>query len=364
MSFASSTKKQPFLSQFAGVMESVKTGTAMAMLAVLALVVFASNSSRAETVIVSTLAGGEAGFADGQGGNARFYYPHGIAIDTAGNLYVADMKNNCIRKVTSKGEVSTFAGGESGFADGQGSAARLFLMPSKIAIDAAGDLYVTDMVGRRIRKVTQKGEVSTLTGSEYGVALDAPRFSDIAIDAAGDLYAVNEGNNRISKVTPAGEVNDFVGGRRGFADGQGSAAQFHVPTGIVIDAVGNLYVADTFNHRIRRVTPSGEVSTLAGSEEGFADGQGSAARFNEPSGIAIDADGNLYVVDRSNHSIRKVTPRGEVSTLAGDGKKGFADGQGSAARFNNPSSIAVDVTGNLYVADFNHRIRKIVIQRP
>jgi len=240
-----------------------------------------------------------------------------------GNLYVTDYGNNRIRKVTPKGEVSTLAGGEYGFSDGQGSAAR-FIGPTGIAIDAAGNLYVADMWNYRIRKVTPKGEVSTLAG----------------------------------------------GDEAGFADGEGSAARFDNPYHIAIDAADNLYVTDLVNYRIRKITPEGKVSTLAGGVDefgmgSFADGEGSAARFFLPSGIASDAAGTLYVADTANHRIRKVTSKGEVSTLAGDGEEGFADGEGSAARFDMPRGIAIGAAGDLYVVDGdNYRIRKIVIHCP
>jgi sugar lactone lactonase YvrE len=256
-----------------------------------------------------------------------FWRPHGITIDAAGNLYVAETNNSRIRKVTPKGEVSTLAGSEMGFADGSGSDAR-FYIPEGIAIDATGNLYVADTYNNRIRKVTPKGKVSTLAGS----------------------------------------------GEEGFADGQGNTAQFNRPSGIAIDAAGNLYVADFWNSRIRKITVKGEVSTLAGSdEEGLADGQGSSARFDGPSGITIDAAGNLYVTDVRNNRIRMVTSEGEVSTLAGsdsidpdeDEVGGFADGEGSVAKFDGPSGIAIDAAGNLYVSDSNnYRIRKIEIRRP
>ena len=153
----------------------------------------------------------------------------------------------------------------------------------------------------------------------------------ITIDAAGNLYVADTWNHRIRKVTSVGEVSTIAGSGQGFSNGQGTTAQFDTPVSITIDAAGNLYVADTWNHRIRKITPNGGVSTLAGSgQPGFVDGRGSAARFYRPSGITIDATGNLYVADTNNHSIRKVTPEGVVSTLAGGGE-GFADGQGRAA---------------------------------
>ncbi|MDR2208256.1 MAG: hypothetical protein LBE22_04700 [Azoarcus sp.] len=323
----------------------------------------------AKTVKVSTFAGSEGGFADGVGSDARFLSPSSIAIDAAGNLYVADFGNDRIRKITPTGEVSTFAGGEAGFADGIGSAAR-FYRPIGIASDAAGNLYVTDRWNHRIRKITPAGEVSTLAGSESGFADgiggDAKFYcpEGIVSDAAGHLYVTDNENHRIRKITPAGEVSTLAGGEEGFADGTGSDARFNRPLGITIDAAGNLYVADTDNRRIRKITPAGEVSTLAGSEEGFADGVGGDARFSGPYGVAIDAAGYLYVADTFNHRIRKITPAGEVSTLAG-GEEGFADGVGSDARFYGPASIAIDAAGNLYVADSgNNRIRKIEIRRP
>jgi sugar lactone lactonase YvrE len=327
------------------------------------------SGERAKVAKVSTLAGGEEGFADGVGGDAMFFDPFGIASDVAGNLYVADFGNHRIRKITPAGEVRTFAGGEEGFADGIGSDA-MFSGPFGIASDAAGNLYVADGGNHRIRKVTPTGEVSTFAGGEAGFAdgigSDAKFFgpAGIASDAAGNLYVAEMGNNRIRKITPAGEVSTLAGGERGFADGVGSDAMFRGPVGIAIDAAGNLYVADMDNNRIRKITPAGKVSTLAGGEAGFAKGIGSIAKFNCPSSIAIDAAGNLYVADGGNHRIRKITPAGEVSMLAG-GEKGFADGFGSGARFNNPAGIAIDAAGNLYVADFgNGLIRKIEIRRP
>jgi len=397
MSFAPSTQKQPFLFQSANVIKSIKTGTAVAVLAALFLAACANHPSgemntesrsvaqdASQTVIVSTLAGSEQDFADGQGDVARFNHPVGIAIDAAGNLYVADQGNHCIRKITPNGEVSTLAGGMAGFADGERLNAQ-FSTPLGIAIDVADNLYVADWGNYRIRKVTPGGEVSTLVddwedgGSFADSDASVARFhqpSGIAMDRAGNLYVTDTRNHRIRKVTQKGEISTLAGGKEGFADGEGHNAQFRYPEGIAIDTAGNLYVADIYNHRIRKVTMRGEVSTLAGSgstgydKGGFVDGEGQNARFNEPRDIAIDAVGNLYVTDSGNHRIRKVTPEGEVNTLAGSGPTGpyvigFVDGEGQNARFNEPRGIAIDAMGNLYVTDSgNHRIRKIVIERP
>ena len=221
--------------------------------------------------------------------------------------------------------------------------------------------------------------VTTFAGSDEKGYADGPggeaqfnKPSDIVMDTAGNLYVAEIFNHRIRKITPQGEVSTFAGSGEageeagGYADGPGSLARFNAPVGIAIDAKGNLYVADALNHRIRKITPKGEVSTFAGSGEtgekagGYADGPASAARFNVPHGLAFDAKGNLYVADAQNHCIRTITPRGEVSTFAGSCKKqGYADGMGSAAQFRWPAGIAIDAKGSLYVADDSHHIRKI-----
>ncbi|MDR1849757.1 MAG: hypothetical protein LBQ75_06940 [Zoogloeaceae bacterium] len=363
MSFEHSCNKQSFLTR------ARKIHPTMLFLA-LFLVACLNSPSQAETVIVSTFAGGERGFADGQGSTAQFDYPYSIAIDAADNFYVTEERNSRIRKITPKGKVSTLAGGgnpigyeRDDFADGQGSAAR-FKKPTGIAIDTAGNLYVADMWNHRIRKVTPKGVVSTIAGGEKGFADgegSVAQFhepSGIAIDAAGNLYIADTNNYRIRKIAPKGKVSTLVDGALKGSD------MLYGPSSIAIDAAGNLYVTDMVTNHIHKITPNGKISSLVSGGYGFADGEGSAARFKDPQGIAIDAAGNLYVADRDNHRIRKVTPKGKVSTLAG-GEAGFADGQGSAARFNEPHGIAIDAAGNLYVADMlNHRIRKITIQNP
>jgi sugar lactone lactonase YvrE len=187
----------------------------------------------------------------------------------------------------------------------------------------------------------------------------------VTVDSSGNLYIADSGNDTIRKITSAGVVSTFAGtaGTPGSADGTGTAASFSAPTGITVDAGGNLYVADTGNDTIRKITPAGVVSTLAGTAgtPGSADGTGSAAGFYFPRGIAIDPSGNLYVADSGNETIRKITPAGVVSTLAGTaGTPGAADGTGSAASFASPQGITLDSAGNLYVADMNNNtIRKI-----
>jgi len=263
--------------------------------------------------------------------------------------------------------VSALAGsGTAGFADGTGTAAR-FNQPYGVAVDASGNVYVGDYYNHRIRKITPVGVVTTLAGSTQGFANGtgtAARFNypeGVAIDVSGNVYVADCENNRIRKITPAGAVTTLAGsGAWGFADGTGTAAQFNYPEGVAIDVSGNVYVGDFGNHRIRKITPAGVVTTLAGDgTAGYKDATGAAAQFTYPSGVAVDASGNVYVGDFGNHRIRKITPAGVVTTLAGDGAAGFKNATGTAARFDNPCGVAV-VSGNVYVTDWsNYRIRKI-----
>jgi len=338
---------------------------------------------------VTTLAGtaGSYGSADGTGTAARFDWPYGVAVDGAGNVFVADSGNNTIRKVTPTGVVTTLAGtaGSRGSADGTGAAAR-FSGPYGVAVDGAGNVFVADQGNYTIRKVTPAGVVTTLAGSagsdgsEDGVGA-AARFSDpsgVAVDGAGNVFVAESGNiadsgeSTIRKITPAGVVTTLAGtaGSSGSADGTGAAARFYQPSGVAVDGAGNVLVADRGNNTIRKITPAGVVTTLAGSagSSGSADGTGAVARFSitymystGPGGIAVDGASNIFVADTNNNTIRKITPAGVVTTLAGTaGSDGSADGTGAAARFIDPSGVAVDGAGNVFVADFNnHTIRKI-----
>jgi sugar lactone lactonase YvrE len=318
---------------------------------------------------------GTPGSADGTGSSAQFSGPYGVALDTSGNLFVADRNNDLIRKVTSGGAVTTLAGeaGSSGSVDGTGSAAR-FSQPAGVAVGSGNDVYVADSNNNTIRRITSQGVVTTLagtagtSGSIDGTAglLNQPR--GIAIDTSGNLYVADFGNNLIRKVTQGGLLSTFAGAAAtasvtnttgapanpGHADGTGAAASFNQPGGIAIDASGNLYVADTGNDTIRMVTSAGVVTTLAGSPglAGSTDGTGSAARFNGPRGVAVDGNGNVYVADGGNSAVRKVTPGGVVTTLAGlPGNFANVEGTGAAAIFDGPSGIAVDSGGNLYLSE-------------
>jgi sugar lactone lactonase YvrE len=324
----------------------------------------------------TTLAGGaECGSGDGTATTARFCSPHGIVRDAAGNLFVSDASNATIQRLGTDGQVTTLAGLAPiyGTADGTGSSAR-FSSPFGIAADSAGALYVTNAFAT-IRKITTSGVVTTLAGnaSLARVATDgigqAATFSNprgIASDAEDNLLVVDSFAQIIRRVTPQGAVSTFAGtpNEGGFTSGPRTSAQFRYPNDVAVDAAGTVYVADTWNHMIRRITTDGRVDGwVGGSAElsGSSDGNGGLARFNYPSGITVDTAGNVYVSDRSNHTIRKITSSGDVSTLAGSaGMPGSADGQGSAARFNYPMGLKADSAGNLYVADSNNNtIRKI-----
>lgn len=332
--------------------------------------------------VVTTLAGlaGHPGAVDGVGSEARFDFPYGLAVDNSGSVYVADWLNDAVRKLTpleTNWVATTLAGfgGNLGSADGTLTDAK-FKGPAGVAADGLGGVYIADQVNHTIRKLTSGGEVTTLAGlagsagAQDGTGSEA-RFSrpqGVAVDGAGNVYVGDFGNNTIRKITPAGAVTTLAGLPGidgGSADGTGSAARFSNPYGLALDSATNLYVADSNNYTIRRVSPAGFVTTRAGSagNPGSADGIGTAARFNNPSGVAVDNASNIYVADTWNHTIRKVTPARVVTTIAGlAGNPGSADGTGSDARFYFPSGIAADGTGNVYVADaYNNTIRKLTL---
>lgn len=340
------------------------------------------SDSRAKTVrkvspagVVSTVAGiplsGNLPI-DGSREVATFASPGGIARDLSGNLYLAEAIFDSIRKIAPDGKVSTFANiGILGSA-----------MPVGLAIDAYGNIFAAAMTKNVILKINPAGIVTTFVGRDYiegsadGTGSNANFNSPfgVAIDVNGNLFVSDNRNHTIRKITPAGGVTTVAGapGIAGASDGVGAAARFRNPAGITVDRNGNLYVVDNGNRTIRKVTPAGVVSTVAGTAlvKEAADGYGASASFKDPYGIVVDAAGNLFVSDCGSNTIRKLVPNDNtrtvtitppqtvfpetaiVTTLAGSpGKTGAVDGQGTDARFGNPTSIAVDSAGNIFVGD-------------
>jgi sugar lactone lactonase YvrE len=295
---------------------------------------------------------------------ATLNFPIGIAVDISGTIYVADTYNNRIRKITSSGVESTLAGsGISGTSDGTGINAK-FYNPHGIAVDSLGNVYVSDIFSSRLRKITPSGVVTTLSSNLFFVSSPSTVFMilsyGITVDTSGNLFISDSNNHRILKLTTSGVMNTLAGsGYAGYSDGTGVNALFNGPLGLSLDAFGNFYVADTFNIRIRKITSSGIVTTLAGSTRSL-DATGTNARFFNPSGVSVGSSGNIYVADTDNHRIRKITSSGVVTTLAGSGTAGLTDGTGTNSKFDSPYGLTCDTSGNVYVADLNnHRIRKI-----
>lgn len=318
--------------------------------------------------MVTTITGdGDTSLVNGPITIATFHFPDDVAVAPDGSLFVSDGDNRAIRKI-SGGQVSNFAGGSFGIINGTGSSAR-FKFPTSLAFDAAGNLYTADARDPRIRKINSAAMVTTYAGIDEegfadGVAATA-RFrgeNRIATDEMGNIYVADAQNNRIRKISVSGLVTTLAGSdTAGFRDGQGKSALFNFPCGIAIDKAGNIYVSDGSNFSIRKITPDGWVTTVAGKkEQGHVDGDKNAASFEFPGDMVVDVQDNIYVVDISR--IRRVTPEGNVSTIAGS-TDGFEDGEGVNAKFFTPDGLGIDALGNIYVADTNNnRIRKISLE--
>jgi uncharacterized protein (TIGR03437 family) len=326
--------------------------------------------------IITTVAGdsGQGGFS-GDGGpatQALLANPNAIAFDSSGNLYIVDSSNQRIRMVSaSTGIISTIAGtGGLGFTgDGGPAISATFSNPDGIAVDSSGNIYIADQFAGRIRKFSVGGIITTVAGggSSLGDNLPATQaqlsaLRGVAVDASGSLYIADPFNERILRVGTNGIISTIAGtGQAGFS-GDGSlatAAMFSTPSGVALDASGNVYVADLDNNRIRRVVQGGTVTTIAGTASSVGDGGPSRqARLTSPNSVAVDSSGNLYIADPNANRVRKVTPSGTITTVAGTGQTGRGGDNGPAALavLNNPQSVALDSGGNLYIADTGNTV--------
>ena len=340
---------------------------------VITFTTLAANSA-GNVVSVSTFAGSSgAGYMDGAASGALFNNPQGVSVDSKGNVFVSDSFNDLIREISSTGNVTTIAGNQNaGLVNGAALSAE-FYAPCGQVVDANGNIYVSDQGNNVIRKITPAGVVTTYAGTGLAGyrngAVDSAHLTSssdslarfnhpqgLCIDASGNLYVADRGNNVIREIMPNGRTKTIAGNKvKGFIDATDAAAFFNNPTGVALDSKGNLWVTDQGNSALRKISSSGVVTTIFGSPS-----QTSLLGF--PSAIAIDSKGNLYIADESGR-IFEYTTAGVLNVLAGTyNVPGLTDGAGSAALFNYPQSITVDANGNIYVADqYNNCIRKITV---
>ena len=342
---------------------------------------FTLTVAAAVSPIITTVAGtGVPGYSGdgGQATKAQLYYPYGAAVDGSGNLYIAGYFDHRIRKVAPSGIITTVAGnGTAGYSgDGGPAASAQLYFPRSVVVDGSGNLYIADSANHRIRKVSPSGIITTIAGTgSWGYSGDGGQATSarlnypysVTIDALGNLYIADTGNECVRKVSPSGIIAT-VAGVNGYSDysgdgGQATSAHLNVPAGIAVDGSGNLYIADRDNNRIRRVSSSGIITTVAGTGVyGFSDDTGPSinAQLSNPYGVTVDGSGSLFIADMYNHRIRKVSPSGIITTVAGTGSAGYSGDGGPAvnAQINLPSATALDSSGNLYIIDYgNHRIR-------
>ncbi|MFJ1958589.1 RICIN domain-containing protein [Streptomyces microflavus] len=334
---------------------------------------------------ISTVAGtGVAGFkGDSElAVTAQLNRPYGIAVDSTGSLYFSDYNNHRVRKISTDGKISTVAGAGAGYRGDNGPAVSAQLnCPREVAVDASGSVYITDAANHRVRVITPDGKINTVAGTgtagssgDGGPAAKAQLNYPlgVAVDSTGALYISDHGNHRVRKITADGKISTVAGtGVAGFKgdDGPAASAQLSGPYALAVSDADVLYITDGNNHRVRKVAADGTISTVAGKgTAGFSGDGGSAtsAQLNLPLGVVVDSAGALYISDYNNHRVRKVTPDGEITTLAGKGTAGFGGdgGPAAAAQLNSPFGLAVDCVDTLYVADhLNHRVRKVTSEK-
>ena len=333
--------------------------------------------------LITTVAGNGAGGYSGDGGpatSASLFAPSCVAVDTSGNLFIADTSNYSIRKVDTNGIISTVAGVAGSFGDGGSATDAILSNPQGVAVDAAGNLFIADTSTYRIRKVDTNAIITTVAGSgvggysgDGGFATNANLFYPlgVAVDAAGNLFIADQNSQRIRKVDTNGIITTVAGNGSNSYNGDGgfaTNASLYNPSGVTVDTSGNLFIADQSNHRIRKVDNNGIISTVAGKVTSGGSGDGgfaTNANLFYPLGVAVDAAGNLFIADRFNQRIRKVDNNGIIITVAGNGTIGYSgdDGFATSARLQYPSGVTVDAAGNLFIADqSNQRIRKVVAQ--
>jgi len=320
---------------------------------------------------VTTFAGsGSAGAQDGTKLQASFSDPTQIAIDGQGYFYIADRQNNSIRRMSPSGVVTTIAGTRAlGFSNTTG--AITFDFPTGIAVNSAGNyLYIADENNNAIRLLTDQAMASTVAGNgsagfvnANGTAALFNEPTGVALDSAGNLYVADNANNVIRKISSSGDVTTLAGsGAPGAVDATGTAASFNQPIALCVDPSGNVYVADQGNNKIRKITPQGVVSTLAGNgTAGLQDGKFAASELKQPGGITMDKSGNLYVGDTGNNVIRKIAPNsGSVTTFAGSGQAGANNSTLAESTFSSPQGLVVASDGRIFVVDTGNDLIRVI----
>ena len=377
------SKRSP--SQIAELLRSGGGVRAVKLILCVALLAAAAGAQTSTDWRISTFAGGGSGDG-GPAVQAALDDPVSVAVDSAGNVYVADVGNHRVRRIDTAAAISTFAGtGKDGFSGDSGPATEAQLSyPISVAVDAAGNVYVAGF-GYRVRRIDTAGVISTFAGTgeegfsgDGGPATEAQfypghdQFLSVATDAAGNVYVTDPENQRVRRIDTAGMISTFAGtGEEGFSGDGGPAteAQLSYPVGVAVDSAGNVYVADVVNLRVRRIDTAGVISTFAGTgEEGFSGDSGPAteAQLSYPISVAVDAAGNVYVAGYESSRVRRIDTAGVISTFAGTGEEGFSGDGGPAteAQFYTGNdgflSVTTDATGNVYVADAgNLRVRRI-----